>query len=118
MKIYCSRYDLTTTEDIFDYMMGKDMWVKLVCGDATTYNSDVKHTLYWVRPVSKRVTDRDIYYTLDNIDIGVYSMLSSIDQNAGYSMRRKHIMTDEVVLDNNLNIIRPIEFVSTEEIFE
>ena len=131
MKIYCAR-QLKTDQEIYDKYLGQDIWIKSIYGkpELDSRKNGYCHTVYWARPVSKHFAGGSLLYTMDFVEIynEGFVNLDKLDRS-GYFMGKS--AQDRVtqyslplfdpdylkITGNVLQVVRPIEFVSTEELF-
>ena len=105
MKIYCTRaLHSKTDEDVFDDLVGKDVWVRFegkTCGGATIF--------FWLQFLEKG------YYSLFEPWYRVNSADEKLGDSTALTWKRNNIYYDLSDLQDKL--IRPLEILSTEELF-
>ena len=99
MKIYCARR-YNSDQEFFDSLIGKDVWVKVV----SKYNGYVS----WTRLLGK-----------DEHGEYICNVLSDFGHYPTQTLQRKKIFTDYTCTFSfdQIEIFKPVEMVSSDEIF-
>ena len=129
MKIYCARQP-ESDQAIFDKYLGKDIWIKVIYGkpELDSAKNGYCHTIYWARPHRTFIKDGLTYYSMSFIEIYNEALTrSNPTDHSGYYMTPKDKRAVVYALPffekayqektgNLLQILKPIELISTEEL--